>query len=156
MTQALKKTVLVLFIVCLYHYAGAQVTKGQKQDALLETIKTFNNAFKTGDLSTLNSMITDNYMHTNGSSKAIDKETWINYLRKREKDINSGELEVLHYNMEETKIEFYDNVAIVTAKVIAKNKTREEIKTNEYRVTNIWIYESGTWKRGGFHDGKID
>ena len=115
-----------------------------------------NTAFQTGDVATLEAMITASYQHTNGSSKAIGKEAWLNYLRKRKKAIDSGELEVLGYEMSELGIEFYGATAIVTAKVSVKNKTEDGTVNNAYRVTNIWINESGVWKRAGFHDGKIN
>ena len=118
-------------------------------------MRKFNTAFQTANVEKLELMITDHYQHTNGTAKAIDKETWINYLKKRQADISSGKLEVITYEMDEIKVNFYDNTAIVSAKVVVSNKIDGEIRENEYRVTNLWVHDSGAWKRAGFHDGKI-
>ncbi|AUP78023.1 nuclear transport factor 2 family protein [Flavivirga eckloniae] len=122
---------------------------------LMESIDKFNKAFQEGHVKVLESMITENYLHTNGNLKSIRKNDWINYLSKREKEIQSGALEVIEYKLEETEIELHGNTAIVTGKVTVSNKRNNDIKKNEYRITNIWVYESGAWKRAGFHDGKI-
>ncbi|WP_322289123.1 nuclear transport factor 2 family protein [Aquimarina sp. 2201CG5-10] len=122
---------------------------------LLKTIDEFNKAFKDSDVAKLESMITDNYRHTNGIKKAFSKKTWLKYLQRRQKKIEAGELEIHFYEMNQTKIELYDDVAIVTAKISVESTNKEELQENEYRVTNIWVNEDGNWKRAGFHDGKI-
>ncbi|MFY0602680.1 MAG: nuclear transport factor 2 family protein [Flavobacteriaceae bacterium] len=126
------------------------------KDQLIKTMNEFNKAFKDGNVIILESMITENYTHTNGNSKSIGKKEWINYLRKREKEIKSGNLEVIEYKMNEMEIELFENIAIVTGKIIVSNKEKGEIKKSEYRITNIWVDENGNWKRAGFHDGKIE
>lgn len=122
---------------------------------LVATIDEFNNAFQQGNVSVLKSMITENYVHTNGSSQSIGKKDWLKYLSKRENDIKTGNLEVLQYEMDDMKIEFYGEMAIVTGRVAVSNKEKEETHNAEYRVTHVWINDHGDWKRAGFHDGKI-
>ncbi len=129
--------------------------KETHKDALMEAINRFNTAFREGNVAALESMITQNYSHTNGSSKSIRKKDWLNYLRKREKDIISGVLRILKYEMNEIDITFHHTSAIVTGKVFVSSKRQNKITENVYRVTHIWVYESGFWKRAGFHDGKI-
>ncbi|PKV52843.1 uncharacterized protein DUF4440 [Aquimarina sp. MAR_2010_214] len=125
------------------------------KEKLLKTIDKFNKAFQTGNIAVLESMITENYLHTNGNSKSIGKKEWFSYLSKRENEIKSGDLEVIEYKMDEMEIELYKNMAIVTGKVIVSNKKNGEIRKNEYRITNVWVNDTGNWKRAGFHDGKI-
>lgn len=152
---------LILFIILVFNFfscSNKETTGGlseQVKQDLMEAINKFNQAFQEGDVTTLESMIVQNYIHTNGNSKPIGKKDWINYLHKRNKEIESKDLEVKGYKMEEIQIEFYDNTAIMTAKITAINKRSDQIQENEYRVTNIWVYEMGNWKRAGFHDGKI-
>ncbi len=78
------------------------------------------------------------------------------YLQKRKQEIVDGSLVVNRYNMSEVEVELFDDMAIVSAK-ISTSSLREpgEDQINEYRVTNIWVKETGNWKRAGFHDGKI-
>lgn len=136
-----------------------QETKHQESDRakkeLLKAIDAFNTAFQTGDVETIASLVTNNYIHTNGNSKAIRKNDWFAYLNKRSQEIELGILEVLTYQMDEVEIELYDNTAIVTGKVSVSNNKEGKIINNEYRITNIWVQEAGQWKRAGFHDGKI-
>lgn len=122
---------------------------------LRQAINGFNLAFKNGNVSQLELMITEDYVHTNGNSKSIDKAAWLKYLRKREQEIEARALEVLHYEMNELEIAMHDDVAIVTGKIVVKSRREGAIQENEYRITNIWVQESGTWKRAGFHDGRI-
>ncbi len=136
--------------------AEANVKESEiSREELLIRINEFNKAFQKGQVSTLESMITENYVHTNGNSKPINKHDWLSYLRKREVEIEMGNLVVADYEMDEIKIEFHGKMAIVTGRVKVSNKKEEEILINEYRITNIWIIEDGIWKRAGFHDGKI-
>lgn len=125
------------------------------KEKLLKTIDKFNKAFQEGNFSVIESLIAENYLHTNGNSKSIRKEDWFNYLHKREKEIKLGSLKVVEYKMSEIEIDTYGNTAIVTGKVNVSNKRKKDIQKNEYRVTNVWVNELGNWKRAGFHDGKI-
>lgn len=152
-------TRILSMIFCLVWILGCQTTTESdtkhKKETLIKQIETFNNAFKEGNTELLASMITDNYVHTNGNSKAIHKENWINYLSKRQKEIESGELTVRNYEMKDTEIQLYQETAIVTSKIIVSTVKSDRLHQNEFRVTNIWVLENGIWKRAGFHDGKI-
>nr|WP_298994462.1 nuclear transport factor 2 family protein [uncultured Allomuricauda sp.] len=146
------QSILVLISIC---HLGCEPKNSVDQDALMTSIEKFNKAFSEGDLNILDSMTTTNYLHTNSSSKVIGKKDWFNYLEKRSKRLQSGEIEVLDYKLDETKVEYHGNSAIVTGKVTVKVKDSLGSKENQYRITNLWVYENGTWKRAGFHDGKI-
>ena len=144
-----QKSLVFLTVLIFVFFNACQPSKDEA--SLIKAIETFNRAFKEGDVGKLSQMITDDYQHTNGNSKAIDKEAWLNYLKPRQADIQSGKIIVDSYEMLDTKITQYGNMAIVTAKIITSNNSKE----SAYRVTNIWIVEGGEWKRAGFHDGKI-
>ena len=127
-----------------------------QKELLTETVKTFNTAFNEGNIEVLIPMITKNYVHTNGSSKSIEKEDWLGYLAKRKKQIESGELVIKNYKMDEIEVEMYDDMAIVTGKISFLSISGGMEKQNAYRVTNVWVLEDGRWKRAGFHDTRID
>lgn len=145
----------LIIIISLSLFYCADEKSEITPEKLSEAIRKFNKAFQDGNNEVLESMVTENYLHTNGNSKSIGKKDWFNYLTKREKEIKSGSLEVLEYKLDEMKMEFSGNLAIVTGKISVTIKKKEGIQKNEYRITNIWISESGKWKRAGFHDGKI-
>lgn len=125
------------------------------QEALIARLDEFNQAFKEGNVEQLAAMITHNYQHTHGNSQAFGKESWLNYLRQRQKDMEEGKVQVDVYEMDQREITYYGDMAIVTARVKVQTQREGEARENEFRVTNIWVYEEGTWKRAGFHDGKI-
>ncbi len=153
------KTLFLLFL-SLHIWSCSDVVKSKQNSTddkkmLLEIIDNFNSAFKEGDANKLASMIAESYLHTNSNSKPIDKKTWVDFIKKREEEIKKGDLIVHSYEMNETEVQLYEKTAIITAKIIVSSTRNGERKENEYRVTNIWIKENGTWKRSGFHDAKI-
>lgn len=133
----------------------ACATQKASEEALRTAIEKFNTAFQQGDVATLDAMITENYSHTNGTSKVIGKETWLNYIKKRFEDISAGKIKVLDYTMDELNIHLLENSAIVTAKIQVTTQQQDSVYKNAYRVSNIWTFTKGSWKRAGFHDGKI-
>ncbi len=146
---------LSIFFVLMIGNVQLVTSQEKEEKILLKSIEDFNLAFKKSDIEKLESMITDRYVHTNGNSKSIDKNTWITYLYKRKKDIESKNLIVNSYEMKETEIQLHNNTAIVTGKIVVSNTKNGELIENQYRVTNIWIYKNNQWKRAAFHDGKI-
>ena len=156
--KTLKALYIVIIIFMFSSCKNSDLTNKSietSRDELLATITQFNTAFQKGDVATLKTMITDNYIHTNGSSQPIKKEDWLGYLSKRQKQIATGNIEVLAYKMDEVQIELFGSTAIVSAKITTTNKENNEVTTKEYRVTNVWVLQNGNWKRAGFHDGKI-
>ncbi|WP_299109854.1 nuclear transport factor 2 family protein [uncultured Tenacibaculum sp.] len=148
-------TIIIVFLSSCNNVDRTNKNIELTKETLLETITQFNTAFQKGDVAILKTMITDNYIHTNGSSQPIKKEDWLGYLSKRQKQIATGNIEVLAYKMDEVQIEFFGSTAIVSAKITTTNKENNEVTTKEYRVTNVWVLQNGNWKRAGFHDGKI-
>ena len=127
----------------------------EEKDELIKQIEAFNTAFRDGEVEKLESMITTNYLHTNSHSKPIRKDDWMAYLERRKKALVEGRLIVDEYEMTETEIEMYGDMAIVSGKISFKTIQASEQKENEIRVTNIWVKENGIWKRAGFHDSRI-
>ncbi len=156
----LNKTVFCLFLISL-SFCGCKTENNQKanvadeKEVLLQSIEEFNSAFRDCEVEKLESMITNNYVHTNSNSKSIRKVDWITYLHKRKKQLASGELIINNYKMDETEIAMYDDMAIVTAKISFSSTRSGEQKENEIRVTNVWVKKGGRWKRAGFHDTRI-
>lgn len=145
--------IFILFITACGNKSQKPIE--EQKEELITAIDRFNSAFANSEIPILESMVTNNYSHTNGTYEAIDKESWFQYLNKRDKEIEAGILTINGYEMKQLKVEFHNNIAITTAKVITSITKNGELSKNEYRVTNIWVYENGAWKRAGFHDGKI-
>ncbi|WP_062058273.1 nuclear transport factor 2 family protein [Aquimarina longa] len=150
-----EKQLLVLFLITVFNLAGQENKAITSETTLLNTISVFNKAFKEGDVTKLESMITDNYIHTNGSSKSIGKTMWLAYLKKRKKTIRNGDLVVNAYEMKEMQSELYDNFAIITAKIMTTITKGGTVEENQYRVSHVWVKENNVWKRAAFHDTNI-
>lgn len=125
------------------------------KESLLEAISEFNDAFSKGHTGTLVTMISDDYLHTNANAKAIESQSWVNYLHKRSKDLESKDLVVHSYDMDQMEVVLYGTSAVVTGRVKTSNTYKGNKNENEFRVTHFWVYENERWKRAGFHDGKI-
>jgi len=149
--QLLIYTMFISFFSC-----STKKDAPANQESLIEAINTFNNAFAKGDLKTLTVMITNKYKHTNGNSKAIVAKDWLNYLHKRNKDLQSKDLVVHSYDMDQIEMVLYGSNAIVTGRIQTSSTLKGALRENKYRVTHVWVYENHRWKRAGFHDGKIN
>ena len=145
----------IVFLGCKTE-TGHQQNSSEEEKTLLKSVEEFNLAFKECDIEKLKTLITENYLHTNGTSKSIKRNAWLGYLEKRKLEINNGNLVVNTYDMKEVEIELYDDAAIVTGKIVTSSTKSGEYQENEFRITNIWVKEEGNWKRAGFHDGKIN
>ncbi|WP_420602191.1 nuclear transport factor 2 family protein [Flagellimonas sp.] len=156
LSQIALPIVIILVAFGLFGCEAKPHNLSKKQEKeLVSSIEQFNTAFANSDVTVISSMITENYMHTNGTSEAIDKETWLKYIRKRNQEIESGVLVINNYKMGQLKIEFHASAAIATGKVNSSYTKEGVTRENEFRVTHLWVYEKGAWKRAGFHDGKI-
>ncbi|MEL6975980.1 MAG: nuclear transport factor 2 family protein, partial [Bacteroidota bacterium] len=130
------KSFAIILVFIAFGFSGCQSDGKPNQKALLTAIEKFNTAFARGDLATLDSMTTANYLHTNSSSKVIGKTDWFNYLEKRSANLESGEITVLRYQLDQTKIEYYGASAIVTGKKV-------KVKTSVRLVVEKRIQEKG-------------
>lgn len=151
------KTIMVFLIAVCSACGHLKNTNNNDYDRqiLLATIDAFNKAFAAGQVEMLESMVCENYQHTNGYSKAIGKSEWIAYLQKRKADVDQRRLVVDDYQMKETQISIFDDTAIVTGRIVVRLIQDGDSTVYEYRVTNVWIREGANWKRAGFHDSKV-
>ncbi|MDT7832588.1 nuclear transport factor 2 family protein [Flavobacteriaceae bacterium S356] len=150
--KLLLPTLLLAFTSCSISNATSE---SPTKESLLEAVNKFNRAFSEGDVATLVTMITDDYKHTNGSSKAISAQSWLSYLNKRNNDLASKDLIVHSYDMDQIEIVLDNTWAIVTGRVKTVSTFKGIRKESEFRITHLWTYENERWKRAGFHDGKI-
>lgn len=133
----------------------AQATPEELRSELQEAIEVFNQAFAVADTSRLRSMITENYQHSNSYYEAIGKETWLEYIGQRKADLDSGEMELLEYGLDQEQIQILGNTGILSGRISVKSRLGSDTSQVAYRITNVWIKEGGNWKRAAFHDGRI-
>lgn len=119
---------------------------------LNQAIDDFNSAFEKGDVFTLDQMITEGYLHTNNSWKAFGRDQWLGYMKDRSEKIKTDSLRVTNYQFTERQIQIYMNTAVVTGLVTSEGIEMGQPFSKKFRVSNVWVYENGSWKRGAFHD----
>lgn len=120
-----------------------------------QAIEKFNAAFLKADVDQLTSMLTNQYIHSNSGSAIITKTSWLNYIKKRRKQLDSRQLRVNSYDMSELVIKTYANSAVANGLVVVKGIRNKKPFQSKIRFTHLWIKENGVWKRAAFHDSKL-
>lgn len=120
-----------------------------------QAIEKFNAAFLKADVDQLASMLTNQYIHSNSGSAIITKKTWLNYIKKRRKQLDSRQLRVNSYDTSELVIKTYANSAVANGLVVVKGIRNKKPFQSKIRFTHLWIKENGVWKRAAFHDSKL-
>ena len=153
LTQRYMKLLCALFVLVFLH--GCSKPQNVPSGKLENVINSFNEAYIIGDTAKLASMITENYVHTNSSWKSFGKEKWLSYMKARREKLDNGAIQVTEYKMEEYAAEQFENTAIVTALITSRGMENDTPFDKSFRVTNVWIYEKGNWRRAAFHDTPI-
>ncbi|OEK02137.1 hypothetical protein BFP97_11655 [Roseivirga sp. 4D4] len=149
-THLLLSLLLVLSLGC-----QQTLEKGTEKD-LMTTLDKFNLAFAEGDLDFLDRHTTSDYRHTNNSNKAFGKTSWFEYLTSRKEDLNNGVLNLQRYEMSEIEVQLYENSAVITGLIYTKGNHYSEAFDRQLRVTHLWVFQEGIWKRAAFHDTPIE
>ncbi|MCB0588425.1 MAG: nuclear transport factor 2 family protein [Phaeodactylibacter sp.] len=124
-------------------------------ESLHQALDAFNAAYARADAASLGRMLTTGYLHTNGANPALDKEEWLNYVAGRKKALNAGELVIDNYALLESRVRLYGKAAVVAGKVRINGLDGGGPFESEFRVTQLWVFEEGGWKRAAFHDGRL-
>ena len=152
----MKGLFILLIFVLLAGCNPAESNRRQDLEDLTQSLISFNNAFREGNLQVLDSLTTADYQHTNGNSKAFGKESWFNYLENRSNQLAQGALEISEYELIETDITLHGTSGIVTGLIITAGKLEGEPFVRQIRVSNVWVKEEGIWKRAAFHDTPLE
>ena len=124
-------------------------------DPVLEAVQRLGTAYRDGDVETLESLITDQYVHTNSSSKPIDREAWLGWVANRAKAIDEGRLRVLEYDTSGVTVLRHGDTAIVTGlnRTVREHDGRRE--ESAVRFTMVWVKTDEGWKRAAFQDCRV-
>ncbi len=142
----------------LYVFVGLSLVacSTPKGPDLPTQVALFNEAYEKGNVKALESMLTENYVHTNNSWKSFGKDQWLHYMELRAEKLAKGALQVDQYEMDELDIQQHGSSAIVTAKISVRGLEEGASFFKQFRVTNVWVQQNGTWRRAAFHDTPID
>ena len=113
-------------------------------------------AFVEADAATLGRLITDDYIHVNGSSgNVVDREQWLSYIASRRRELEDGVLVVDSYEVHDVEVRLHDETAIVVGIVAVSGTRNGQAFDRRIRFTNVWVEQDGAWRRAAFHDSRL-
>jgi len=151
----MKRLCILILLITIYACGSSAGNSREELEALNQSLRAFNQAFRDGNLQVLDSLTTEDYIHTNGNSKAFGKTSWFSYLEKRSQQINAGTLIINEYELIENEVRLYGTSAFITGMIITAGSNEGKPFTRQLRVSNFWVKDEGIWKRAAFHDTSI-
>jgi pimeloyl-ACP methyl ester carboxylesterase len=125
------------------------------ESTVLSKVQAFADAFRDGDVETIQGLLGSNYSHCNSNGSRPTREEWLAWFTTRAADTRAGRFVYTEYHNEDVRIQIHDAVAVVTA-VNAAAGTREGAPfSHRLRFTQVWFLEEGEWKRIAFHDSRV-
>jgi len=154
---------VALLLACVLATNGSVVAPGlhSRPDslhrlALQRALESFSVAFRQADAETLDTLLVDAYLHTNGATGTVlDKPKWLDYIRRRRADLQSGRLRVDRYETLEPAIRWYPSAAVVSSQVASEGLQDGVPFSSRLQITQVWIRVGDQWRRAGFHDSPI-
>ena len=134
---------------------GAQPPPADAQEQVRSSVDRFGDAFLKADVDALDALLTDDYVHTNLSGTVLDKTRWLNYVKSREGEINSGKLKVDSYVNDGIVVRVYGDAAVVTGCNVTKGAREGQAFTTRLRFTQVRVKQSRRWRRAAFHDSAL-
>jgi ketosteroid isomerase-like protein len=124
---------------------------------VLAAVAKFAEGFERADTAALSAMLSEKYLHTNGSAPPLRKTAWLNYVAARRAKLDSGEEVLKTYQNEDIVVEvFGENTAVVQGVNLVEGTRNGQFFRSKIRFTQVWVLENGGWKRAAFHDGKME
>lgn len=119
-------------------------------------LEAFGGAFRAGDADALDSLLADDYVHTNGGSGTVlDKRQWLDYVRQRGLDLEQGRLRVDRYDTSNVVVRWHPAAAVVSSQVTSEGVQSGRAFVSRLQVTQIWVWQANRWRRAAFHDSPL-
>jgi ketosteroid isomerase-like protein len=117
--------------------------------ARLEERRThFKAAFLAADVPVLESIVAPHYTHTNDKSEPLDREGWLDTMRRRQ----DSDSRITRFDSEYFPLKVHGDTAVVTG----ITRLRGIRDGSEYGIlinfTHVWEWDGGEWYRIAFHD----
>jgi Domain of unknown function (DUF4440) len=150
----------VAFALVLSTILAASVSAAEPDSlqrlALERALVAFNAAFARGDAPALDTLLTGDYLHTNGGTGSVlDKSRWLEYIRARRTELASGRLRVTRYEASAVTIRWHGAAAVVGCRVVSEGSRDGTPFAARLQVTQFWVRSGGQWRRAAFHDSPI-
>jgi ketosteroid isomerase-like protein len=118
-------------------------------------VQSFSDAFVEADAETLETLLTDDYIHTNTGGGVLDKTEWLAWIRTRQADLAAGTIRIDRYIHDEVRIRTYGHMAVVTGLNTTEGVREGEPFRSRLRFTHVWVKQGNQWRRAAFHDTRV-
>ena len=152
------KAVLTLFVPLIFILLtySAKCQAALKVSDVRASFDKFNQAFLEADVAILETLLAKNYVHVNGGSgNVINKQSWLKWIAFRRAEVDSGDLIIDTYEVNDIKIQIFGETAVVTGIVKSTGKRQGKPFNLSIRFTNVWLMEDGILRRAAFHDSHL-
>ena len=154
MTRVSTAVVVAFFMLFLPNPAVAE--EPCRETEVRAAVSAFGRAFVEADVSALATFLTANYVHINGrSGSVLNRDDWLRWVESRRAELDSGELVVSTYRIEDVRVELSGDIAVVTGVAFLSGTRNGNALTSQLRFSNVWILKGGTWRRAAFHDSPL-
>ncbi len=96
-------------------------------------------AFIAGDWASLDSLLADEFFYNQGTGASVTKSVFLASLK-------AGDVKMKKATREDTQIQIYDNVAVVTGVAHVDVTLKGEDKTLHMRYLHVWSNKGAGWK----------
>jgi ketosteroid isomerase-like protein len=131
----------------------AKATKTEQRIAQLE--RDWSAAFLRHDVATIDRIIADDYVGTDGRGIISNKAQELEEARPPRPGDPAPPFEILDEAVTDIKVRSYGDLAIANGRVIEKIKTKEGEAEIQYRRTTVWVNRRGRWQCVSFHGSRI-
>ena len=148
---------LLLFLICAITNAQStpkQTTYSKVTQELMQMERDWSTAFLTHDTATIDRILADDYVGTDGRGIMTSKAEEIDEA-KPPKPGASPPFIILDESVTDMKVRIYGNVAVVNGRVIEKIRANDREGEIQYRRTTVWVKRQGRWQCVSFHGSRI-
>jgi len=138
----MKTKLLVVIFLLLATFAATISTPQEKSESVSKILaleNKWNEAYKQGDVATMNSLLADDFIITVEDGTTFSKPGYI---------AHSGDSEnrVLISDMSDLKVRMHGNTAVVTGAYHEKGTSKGKPYEYHDRLTDVWMMIDGRWQ----------
>ena len=147
-----------VFIICMALVVSGPTMAEEidREGEVRSAVDQFGRAFVEADVPTLESLLSENYVHVNGrSGDVLNRDDWLKWVKSRRTEIEKGELEFCDYRIEDLIIVVDEDTATGVGTVVVCMSRNGSSNTSKLNFANTWLYREGAWRRSAFHDSPL-
>lgn len=145
------KTLLPLLVPFLF----ASAVDGPEA-VVRSQVKAFGEAFRSGDVRTIEGLLAARYSHCNSDGSRPSKEEWLAWFESRARALREGRFIYTEYRNEDVEVHVHGNAAVVSGVNVSAGRNDGRPFRIRLRFTNVWVLEGTRWRRAAFHDSRIE